>query len=653
MGALYYYIFFGLFAFFSVLGMGGSFVGAQESGSYTLASSVVAGVFDDGIHIEVRWTAPEASDRRSDWVGIYRAGAPDTQYLLWRYTGSEASGDLIFALRESGDYEARYFKHNRYERVATAPFVITVNDDSGAYSISAHPQAVARGADVLVTWQTPEMSNNERDWIGMFRRGAPSHKSYSMWKYTGGSSQGSLPFRFAQPGLYEFRYFKNNGYTKVGASAFFEVTEVNINGNNNTNESGVGVYTLSSDKISVEVREPISISWTAPESANRNKDWIGIYRPGATNKEYVIWKYTNGTTQGSVAFTINAAGSYEARYFKNNGLISVGAPYIFTVTAAQNGGGAATSTQYQLMAAPAAIVESDSVRVAWRSPGGKISTALDWVGLYRVDASDRGYIQWKYTNLRDGDTTFVITNPGVYEFRYFKHNGYVRVATSNTVTVMGALDDLNGIINYPPPATGPIVVFGDSLVRGRGALPDQDFVSEIAKRMSDEEIINAGRDGDTTRRALERVETDIVARDPKMVIILLGGNDLLRQRINSIDNATVRDVVRRLLEEMERTQLLEAIPLQETFTNLETIIRRSQDTGALVIVLGIQGGIFGDHYAGEFRSLTQRTGALYVPDVTRGVLGHPALMSDLIHPNDLGYQVMAERVTPVLDALME
>src|SRR5688500_11781318 len=74
---------------------------------------------------------------------------------------------------------------------------------------------------------------------------------------------------------------------------------------------------------------------------------------------------------------------------------------------------------------------------------------------------------------------------------------------------------------------GPIVAFGDSLVVGVGAAPGNDFVSLLSARI-DEPIINLGRSGDTTEKALARI-SEVINEKPALVIVLLGGNDYLRK----------------------------------------------------------------------------------------------------------------------------
>ena len=78
------------------------------------------------------------------------------------------------------------------------------------------------------------------------------------------------------------------------------------------------------------------------------------------------------------------------------------------------------------------------------------------------------------------------------------------------------------ITNYPSQGK-TIVAFGDSLVEGIGATMGNDFSSLLSKLIG-EPIINMGVAGNTSNDGLLRVES-VNAQDPKVVMVLFGGND--------------------------------------------------------------------------------------------------------------------------------
>ena len=71
-------------------------------------------------------------------------------------------------------------------------------------------------------------------------------------------------------------------------------------------------------------------------------------------------------------------------------------------------------------------------------------------------------------------------------------------------------------------ALGDSVTLGPKLVRGRRPYPV--FV-EILGRQLAEPVINAGVGGDTSTRMLARLDRDVLARRPRVVLIMAGLND--------------------------------------------------------------------------------------------------------------------------------
>jgi lysophospholipase L1-like esterase len=179
----------------------------------------------------------------------------------------------------------------------------------------------------------------------------------------------------------------------------------------------------------------------------------------------------------------------------------------------------------------------------------------------------------------------------------------------------------DSVVNYPSKNIG-IVAFGDSLVVGVGSTPGNDFVSLLSKKIN-QPITNLGVSGNTTAEGLERL-SEVIALKPKVVLLLLGGNDFLRK-----------------------------VPATETFKNLESIIDQIQNTGSIVILLGVRGGILTDSYDSLFEELSEKKGTAYVPNVLKGLVGDMRFMSDAIHPNDIGYLKITDRVYPVLKKMIE
>ena len=168
-----------------------------------------------------------------------------------------------------------------------------------------------------------------------------------------------------------------------------------------------------------------------------------------------------------------------------------------------------------------------------------------------------------------------------------------------------------------------IIAFGDSLVEGVGASPEHNFVSVLSQRLRTP-IINAGVSGDTTETALIRFEKDVLGLNPKIVILLLGGNDGLRK-----------------------------LPIEDMFSRLRVMIDRTHEAGAAVLLVGVSPKIFSKEFNRKFAKLAEETKVSFVPDILKGLVGRPEYMSDPIHPSDKGYAVIADRIEPVLKKMLQ
>jgi len=181
----------------------------------------------------------------------------------------------------------------------------------------------------------------------------------------------------------------------------------------------------------------------------------------------------------------------------------------------------------------------------------------------------------------------------------------------------------NNVKNYPSKGTG-IIAFGDSLVEGVGSNVKGGFVTNLSA-MINEPIKNYGVSGDTTASALARI-TSVLAQNPhpKVVLVLLGGNDFLQK-----------------------------VPKEKTFQNLGMIIKTFQDRGAVVVLLGVRGGLITDRTEEDFKNIAEEYNTAFVPNVLDGMFGNQAYMADTIHPNTAGYEMISKKVYYKLTAVIK
>ncbi|MBN9416475.1 MAG: arylesterase [Candidatus Eremiobacteraeota bacterium] len=172
------------------------------------------------------------------------------------------------------------------------------------------------------------------------------------------------------------------------------------------------------------------------------------------------------------------------------------------------------------------------------------------------------------------------------------------------------------------PRAGPIVVLGDSLSFGLGAESNHGYVGVLQKRLG-LEMVNKGVSGDTSKMALDRLQKDVLDLKPALVLVELGGNDFMQK-----------------------------IPTDETFANLDQIITRVQAQQTPVLLIGVQNGLFGNQAGGRYRALANQRHTGLVTNALGDILTRPDLKSDAIHPNDKGYESMADKVEPELRRML-
>ena len=163
-----------------------------------------------------------------------------------------------------------------------------------------------------------------------------------------------------------------------------------------------------------------------------------------------------------------------------------------------------------------------------------------------------------------------------------------------------------------------ILAFGDSLTHGTGASEDTAYPAVLAA-LSGHTVINAGVPGDTTSTGLQRLPAVLAEYKPRLVLLCLGGNDMLKKQ-----------------------------PEATTENNLRLLVQTIRASGANVVLIGVpEPRLFGG--APAFYARVARDMQLPLEDeVFNEVLKDNRLKSDPIHANAAGYRVVAERLNALL-----
>ena len=186
-------------------------------------------------------------------------------------------------------------------------------------------------------------------------------------------------------------------------------------------------------------------------------------------------------------------------------------------------------------------------------------------------------------------------------------------------------DDVEKHAAIPQGAT--VLVLGDSLSYGTGANAGEDYPTLLAKSTG-WNIINEGIPGDTSAGGLQRLPALLEEHQPKLLIVELGGNDLLRQA-----------------------------PQTEIVHNLKTILSMAKTQGVASVLVAIPEisplkaavGNLTDHPL--YEKLAKETATPLIADVFSDVLSDRDLKSDQIHANALGYRVISDKLYVKLQEL--
>jgi lysophospholipase L1-like esterase len=171
------------------------------------------------------------------------------------------------------------------------------------------------------------------------------------------------------------------------------------------------------------------------------------------------------------------------------------------------------------------------------------------------------------------------------------------------------------------PAVGPndvIVAFGDSLTYGTGAAETESYPVVLGQLIG-RKVVRAGVPGEVTAQGLTRLPQVIEEHRPALVIVCLGGNDMLRR----MDEAQVRK-------------------------NLREIIRAIQARGIAVVLVGVPKPALITSAPAFYGELAKEFGIPYEGKIVTDVMYQLELKADPIHPNAKGYRKMAEAIAELL-----
>ena len=170
----------------------------------------------------------------------------------------------------------------------------------------------------------------------------------------------------------------------------------------------------------------------------------------------------------------------------------------------------------------------------------------------------------------------------------------------------------------PLAADAVVLAFGDSLTYGTGADERDSYPAQLALLVG-RKVARAGVPGEISSDGLARLPAVVDEHNPRLVILCLGGNDMLRQ---------VRDA--------------------EIAQNLRSIIKTLRDRKIAVVLIGVPKPALITSAPVFYADLAKEFAIPYEGKVVTSVLYSNETKSDPIQPNARGYRRIAEAIAQLL-----
>lgn len=177
------------------------------------------------------------------------------------------------------------------------------------------------------------------------------------------------------------------------------------------------------------------------------------------------------------------------------------------------------------------------------------------------------------------------------------------------------------------PSGSKVLALGDSLTAGAGVTQEQAWPALLAGRTG-WDVVNAGVNGDKSGDALARLPALLEEHQPVLVLVTLGGNDMLRH-----------------------------VPEVETVANLERILDLVQASGAKAVLLAtpkpsVAGAVFRNLSPPEFyQKVAEGHRVPLIEAAIPEVLSDPAMKGDPLHPNAEGHVLLAGKIVEALQQI--
>ncbi|MGH8595825.1 MAG: arylesterase, partial [Gammaproteobacteria bacterium] len=163
-----------------------------------------------------------------------------------------------------------------------------------------------------------------------------------------------------------------------------------------------------------------------------------------------------------------------------------------------------------------------------------------------------------------------------------------------------------------------VLAFGDSITYGTGARPEESY-PEVLAQLIGRRVISAGVPGEVTALSVQRLPELLDEVKPRILLLCVGGNDMLRK--------------------------VEPVAIE---SNLRSMVSMAANRGVAVVLVAVPKPALFSGNAAFYRAIAKENDLALEDGVLKEILFDNEFKADPIHPNAKGYRRMAEAIAELL-----
>jgi len=165
------------------------------------------------------------------------------------------------------------------------------------------------------------------------------------------------------------------------------------------------------------------------------------------------------------------------------------------------------------------------------------------------------------------------------------------------------------------PIDTKVVAFGDSITYGYRVPKDKSYPAQLSQLLQIT-VVNAGRNGETSKEGLRRLPSILEKYKPQILIICEGGNDILRRR-----------------------------SLVRAKENIAKMIQLARSKNIFVVLVGVPTTEVLTLSTAEFyHELADEFNVPLEDTALEEILSDNSLKIDQVHPNEEGYKILSNKI---------